>query len=75
VSRGINVPTKKTPTSYRLSDVAQAMVDRLAEHHGCTKTAAVEMAVRALARRDLREPKVTPSPDKPKPKPKGGKQP
>jgi hypothetical protein len=40
----------KPPTSFRLSEDCQALLERLAEHLGITRTAVLEMAVRKLAR-------------------------
>jgi uncharacterized protein (DUF1778 family) len=49
------MPTDKNPTSYRLSEEALALIDRLAEALGISRTSVVEMAVRQLARRELGE--------------------
>lgn len=49
------MPTDKQPTSFRLSDEARELIARLAATHGVTATAVLEMAVRHLARRDLRQ--------------------
>lgn len=59
------MPTKKTPTSYRLSDEAQDMIARLAILHGCSATQAVEMAVREKGRRDKPPPLPDASPARP----------
>jgi hypothetical protein len=42
------MPTKKTPTSYRLSDRAHEMVADLAARYGASATQIMEIAVRAL---------------------------
>jgi hypothetical protein len=47
--------TEKQPKSFRLSDEAIVMLDRLSGYHGVSQTAVVEMAVRQMARRDLGE--------------------
>jgi hypothetical protein len=47
------MPSGKRTTTYRLSEEARTLLGRLAEHHGVTQTAVLEMAIRQLARRDL----------------------
>jgi hypothetical protein len=47
------MPTDKPPTSYRLSEKARGLIDRLAGALGLSRTAIVEMAIRQLARREL----------------------
>ena len=43
---------KKYPIAFRLTEIAQELVDRLAEHLGMSKTAIVETAIRELARKE-----------------------
>jgi hypothetical protein len=62
------MPTDKNPTSYRLSEEALALIDRLAEALGISRTSVVEMAVRQLARRELGEA----APPRGKPRKRGG---
>jgi hypothetical protein len=45
--------TDKAPSSYRLSDRARELIDRLADHLGVSKTDVIEMAVRLLDRREF----------------------
>jgi hypothetical protein len=58
----------KLPTSFRFSDEARRMIEQLAELHGLSHTAVVEMAVRQLGRRDLGEAagRTEPAPKKTK---------
>lgn len=51
------MPTKAT--SYRFSEEADAMVDRLAEHLGVNRTAILEIAIRKLYRAEI-EPDPAP---------------
>ena len=41
------------PTSYRFSEHARELINRLSEALGISRTAFVELAVRQLARREL----------------------
>jgi hypothetical protein len=50
---GPPVATSKNPASYRLSPEGLALIDRLAEALGLSKTSVIELAVRQLARREL----------------------
>ena len=43
---------QKQPTSFRLSEHAHALINRLAEAMGLSRTAVLEQAIRALARRE-----------------------
>jgi hypothetical protein len=61
--------TDKTPSSYRFSDQARALIDRLAEHLGVSKTDVIEMAVRLLARREF-ESEEKPAEKKPRGRPR-----
>jgi predicted transcriptional regulator len=47
------MPTEKVPTSFRLSDEARDLIQRLTEVLGINQTAVVEQAVRKLARQEL----------------------
>jgi predicted transcriptional regulator len=47
------MPTEKRSTTFRLSEEARGLLERLAGHHGIAQTAVLEMAIRELARRDL----------------------
>jgi hypothetical protein len=57
--------TDKTPSSYRLSNQARELIDRLADHLGVSKTDVIEMAVRLLARREF-ERVGEPAPKRPR---------
>ena len=48
---------RKTPTGFRLSERAIALLEALAEKHGVNNTAVVEMAIREKAEREKIEPK------------------
>lgn len=50
----MNVPESapKAATSYRLSDTARRLVKALSVRLGISQTAVIEMALRALARRE-----------------------
>jgi len=61
--------TDKTPSSYRLSDRARGLIDRLADHLGVSKTDVIEIAVRSLARREL-EGVAEPAPKRPRGRPR-----
>jgi hypothetical protein len=54
----------KQPTSFRLSEEALTVIGRLAEFHGVSQTAVVEMAVRQMGRRDLGDTAAPPPPKK-----------
>lgn len=45
--------TEKRSTTFRLSEEARTLIERLAAHHGISFTDIMEMAVRQMARRDL----------------------
>jgi predicted transcriptional regulator len=47
------MPTEKRSTTFRLSEEARDLLEQLAQRHGITQTAVLEMAIRDLARRDL----------------------
>jgi hypothetical protein len=49
---------RKTPTGFRLSERAIALLEALAEKHGVNNTAIVEMAIREKAEREKVEPKA-----------------
>lgn len=51
---------RKTPSAFRLSDRAKALLEALADKHGVNQTAVIEMAIREKAERDKVEPKVEP---------------
>jgi hypothetical protein len=61
--------TDKTPSSYRFSDHARELIDRLAAHLGVSKTDVIEMAVRLLARREFEDP-GEPPPKRPRRRPR-----
>jgi hypothetical protein len=61
--------TDKTPSSYRFSDRARELIDRLADHLGVSKTDVIEMAVRLLARREF-EGAPEPAPRRPRGRPR-----
>jgi hypothetical protein len=61
--------TDKTPSSYRFSDQARELIDRLAAHLGVSKTDVIEMAVRMLARREF-EGVGEPPPKRPRGRPR-----
>lgn len=46
--------TEKKTVNYRLTPEAREVIRRLQALHACSASAVVEMAVRALGRRDLR---------------------
>jgi hypothetical protein len=60
--------TDKTPSSYRFSDQARELIDRLAAHLGVSKTDVIEVAVRLLARREFEG--VEPPPKRPRGRPR-----
>ncbi len=45
----------KNATSYRLSEHALGLIERLREKHGVSHAAVIEMALRRMARVDLAE--------------------
>jgi predicted transcriptional regulator len=61
------MPTDKRSTTFRLSEEARQLLERLAEVNGVAQTAVLEMAIRQMARRDL-PPAPEPSGEKPAPK-------
>jgi hypothetical protein len=58
------MPTDKRSTTYRLSEEARTLLERLADHHGINQTAVLEMAIREKARRDLLAEPAQPPPKK-----------
>jgi hypothetical protein len=51
---------KQYPTSFRFSDEARDLIDRLAHYLGISKASVIELAVRRLARTELPDSKFTP---------------
>jgi hypothetical protein len=51
--------TAKKSTTYRLSDKARQLLTQLAEFHGVSHTAVLEMVIRQAARQTLDGPGVT----------------
>jgi predicted DNA-binding protein len=49
------MPKPKSATSYRLSEEAQQLLERLASRLGLTKTSVLEMSIRKLAYAELGE--------------------
>jgi hypothetical protein len=47
------MPSTRSPSSYRLSDEALDLIDKLAGILGVSKTSVLEMAIRQLARREM----------------------
>lgn len=45
--------TDRKAATYRLTEQARSLIVRLADQHGISQTAVVELAVRLLAKRDL----------------------
>ena len=64
-TKATTMATDKTPSSYRFSDRARELIDRLADHLGVSKTDVIEMAVRLLARREF-EGAAEPAPRRPR---------
>lgn len=54
--------TEKRSTTYRLSEEARALLERLAMLNGISQTAVLELAIRQMARRDL-QPDAVPAPE------------
>jgi hypothetical protein len=44
----------RAPVSFRLSDEAKALLAKLADHYGVSRTAALEIMIREQARKILR---------------------
>jgi hypothetical protein len=48
-----NVPTDKRAKTFRLSEMAWALLEALSTHHGVPMTAIMEMGIRRMARQDV----------------------
>lgn len=46
------MPTEKRSTSFRLSEEARRLLDRIAAKLGVSQAAALELAIRLLAKRE-----------------------
>jgi hypothetical protein len=60
------MPTEKRSTTYRLSEEARGLLEKLAYWLGINQTATLELCIREKARRDLpaAEPAAAPAPRK-----------